>query len=52
MSAIDLLARNDEIDEGDLIQALVLLRATGQEKLAGKVAVQTLLLPLDQQDAN
>ncbi len=46
-TAIGLLSRDDVIDEDDLIQALALLRATAQDEVARQVAVQTLLLPLD-----
>jgi len=52
MAAIDLLARNKTSDEDDLLNALALLRAVGQEQAARKIAVQTLLIPLRIVDAN
>ncbi len=51
LAAITLLAR-DDADQDDLLEALALLRATGQEQAAHKVAVQTLLLPLSPGNAN
>lgn len=52
LEAINLLAKDEKVDEDDLYQALALLRATGLETVARKVAIETLLLPLQLPHAN
>ncbi len=50
--AIDTISKGSDLDEDDFIKALALLRSAGQDKVARDVAVQTLLLPLEINDAN
>ena len=47
ISALTLLGEDEDLETPDVLQALALLRATGQDKTARQTAVEHLLLTLD-----